>query len=286
MELSMVKSTTLLLSILSAISFSVHAADAVSSASIPKPTTENKSIDAITSATIVPESLRVTAISTGFTDSKAKKVLFVVGDPRFESSLEGFLVNSAINFFKQKGYEVEVRDLYKLKFNPVLSPETFYHAKDGFGPTPQDIVPEQKFVSQADYIIFCYPNWHDSPNAITKGYMERVFSKQFAYKDTPKGLEGMLKGKGIYTIMNAGWLGDGQGTVGDGIGKLDKVWDKYLNAYKVVDDDTAGFWGATNIGRFVNDQSPKNTDPEYKKQLEILAKVLEARLNRDFFNNK
>ena len=121
----MVKSTTLLLSILSAISFSVHAADAVSSASIPKPTTENKSIDAITSATIVPESLRVTAISTGFTDSKAKKVLFVVGDPRFESSLEGFLVNSAINFFKQKGYEVEVRDLYKLKFNPVLSPETF-----------------------------------------------------------------------------------------------------------------------------------------------------------------
>lgn len=116
--------------------------------------------------------------------------------------------------------------------------------------------------------------------------MERVFSKQFAYKDTPKGLEGMLKGKGIYTIMNAGWLGGGQGTVGDGIGKLDKVWDKYLNAYKVVDDDTAGFWGATNMGRFVNDQSPKNTDPEYKKQLEILAKVLEARLNRDFFNNK
>ncbi len=41
--------------------------------------------------------------------------------------------------------------------------------------------------------------------------------------------------------MNAGWLGGGQGTVGDGIGKLDKVWDKYLNAYKVVDDDTAGF---------------------------------------------
>ncbi len=63
---------------------------------------KNKSIDAITSATIVPESLRVTAISTGFTDSKAKKVLFVVGDPRFESSLEGFLVNSAINFLNKR----------------------------------------------------------------------------------------------------------------------------------------------------------------------------------------
>lgn len=102
MELSMVKSTTLLLSILSAISFSVHAADAVSSASIPKPTTENKSIDAVTSATIVPESLRVRAISTGFTDSKAKKVLFVVGDPRFESSLEVFWLIRLSIFLNKK----------------------------------------------------------------------------------------------------------------------------------------------------------------------------------------
>jgi len=95
--------------------------------------------------------------------------------------------------------------------------------------------------------------------------MERVFSKKFAYQDTPKGLEGLLKGKGIYTIMNAGWLGGGQGNVGDGIGKLDAVWDKYLGAYKVVDDDTAGFWGAKNLGRFVNDQSPSNLNPQYQQ---------------------
>ena len=29
--------------------------------------------------------------------------------------------------------------------------------------------------------------------------------------------------------------------------RLDAVWDKYLGAYKVVDDDTAGFWGAKNL---------------------------------------
>ena len=75
----------------------------------------------------------------------------------------------------------------------------------------------------------------------------------------------------IYTIMNAGWLGGGQGNVGDGIGKLDAVWDKYLGAYKVVDDDTAGFWGAKNLGRFVNDQSPSNLDPQYKEKLQKLA---------------
>lgn len=109
--------------------------------------------------------------------------------------------------------------------------------------------------------------------------MERVFSKKFAYQDTPKGLEGLLKGKGIYR------LGGSQGNVGDGIGKLDAVWDKYLSAYKVVDDDTAGFWGAKNLGRFVNDQSPSNLDPQYKEKFQKLANVLDARLERDFFQN-
>jgi len=263
-------------------------ADSVSSASIPKPSagTAPDNIDSITSASIVPKNLRKPIVQTGFTDSKAKKVLFVVGDPRLDSSLEGFLVSTAVDFFKKKGMEVEVRDLYKIGFNPVLPAQSFYHAKDGFGPTPEDIKPEQALVSKADYIIFCYPNWHDSPNAITKGYMERVFSKKFAYQDTPKGLEGMLKGKAMYTIMNAGWLGGGQGNVGDGIGKLDKVWDKYLNAYKVVDDDTAGFWGVKNLDRFVNDQTPSNTDPQYQEKLKALAKLLDSRLERDFFSTK
>lgn len=107
-----------------------------------------------------------------------------------------------------------MRDLYKIGFNPVLPLESFFHAKDGFGKTPADIAVEQPYVSAADYIIFAYPNWHDSPNAITKGYMERVFSKQFAYRDTDKGLEGLLKGKCTYTIMNAGWVGQGRGDVG------------------------------------------------------------------------
>lgn len=267
--------------------FSLHcyAADSVSHASAPKGSSvkEITNIDAVTSASIVPKQLRKPIVQTGFTDGSAKKVLFVVGDPRLDSSLEGFLVATAAEFFKKKGYEVEVCDLYKIGFNPVLTAENFYHAKDGFGKTPDDIKPEQALVSKADYIIFCYPNWHDSPNAITKGYMERVFSKQFAYRDTPKGLEGMLKGKGVYTIMNAGWLGGGQGDVGDGIGKLDKVWDKYLGAYKVVDDDTAGFWGTANLGRFVNDQSPSNTDPQYAQKLKALGELLDQHLQRDFF---
>lgn len=271
------------LAVCAAFATPVFAADAVTGATVKAPQTVAmpKNIDAVTSASIVPKKLRQTVKANGFTDSKAKKVMFVVGDPRHES-VEWDLVNTAVKHFMDKGLEVEVRDLYKIGFNPVLPLASFYHAKDGFGKAPADVLAEQKYVSRADYIVFCYPNWHDSPNAIVKGYMERVFSKKFAYRDTDKGLEGMLKGKAIYTIMNAGWIGQGRGDVGDGIGKSDAVWDKYLNAYKVVDDDTAGFWGVKNLGRFVNDRTPGNMDKEYAAKIDALREALRTHLDRKF----
>ena len=231
--------------------FAASTADAVTGATMSVPagaTVPPEMVDALTSASVVPETLRREVKPNGFTKGDAQKVLFVVGDPRHES-VEWDLVYSAADHFMKKGFEVEIRDLYKIGFNPVLALESFHHAKDGWGDTPADVAVEQPFVSAADIIIFAYPNWHDSPNAITKGYMERVFSKQFAYRDTAKGLEGLLKGKRTFTIMNAGWIGQGRGDVGDGIGKSDAIWDNYLNAYKVVDDDTAGFWGITNAGQ-------------------------------------
>lgn len=213
-------------------SVSVSAADAVSGATAKAPASSAmpENVDAVTSASVVPAAHRQTVKPNGFTKSDKKKVLFVVGDPRHES-VEWDLVNTAMAHFMAKGLEVELRDLYEIGFSPVLPRESFFHAKDGFGQAPEDVAREQPYVAAADYIVFAYPNWHDSPNAIVKGYQERVFSKQFAYRDTEKGLEGLLKGKAIYTIFNAGWIGQGRGDVGDGIGKSDEIWDRYLNAY-------------------------------------------------------
>ena len=107
------KLNLLLAALLSSLSVACYAADAVSGATPnhAAPGSQIKNVDAVTSASIVPQKLRISTKATGFTDSKAKKVLFVVGDPRFDQSLEGFLVNTAANFFLKKGYEVEIRDL-------------------------------------------------------------------------------------------------------------------------------------------------------------------------------
>lgn len=183
--------------------------------------------------------------------------------------------------FMDKGCEVELRDLYAIGWNPVITRETFFQAKDGFGKTPKDVAVEQLMVAPADYIVFAYPNWHDTPNAMVKGYMERVFQKQFAYRDTDKGLEGLMKGKAFYTIMNCGWIGRGRGGLGDGVDK-NPIWDKYLTAFKTLDDDTAGFWGMTSLGRFCNDQTPANASKNYGKEIEALRADLVKHLDKTF----
>lgn len=242
----------------------------------------SQSADATTSASIVPEKLVNNYKPKGFTDSDKEKALFVVADPR-KDSVNYDLANTAMSYLEEKGMEVELRDLYDIKFNPVMTKETFYNAKDGSGETPADIKPEQEFVKKADHIIFVYPNWHDTPTPLVKGYMERVFAKKFAYQDGKDGLQGLLTDKDIFTIMNCGYLGGGQGYVGDGLNKDDDTWDTYMKAFKVFDDDTAAFWGVKNKGRFMNDQTPKNDAKDYEKEINQLRDVLKKHLDDTYF---
>ena len=255
-----------LVATLSMSTFSAEKADGKAGASV----TESKkvdmtNIDAITSASIVPAAIVKEYVPKGFTDSKNKKALFVIGDPR-HNSVTFDMAYTAMKFFEENGIEVTLRDLYAMKWNPVLSFDEFYYQKDGIGTPTKDVAEEQKLVTQADYIIFVYPNWHDSANSIVKGYQERVFAKEFAYTADSNGLRGLLKGKGLFTIMNCGFLGGGRGFIGNGVGISDEKWDSYMKAYKVFDDDLAEWWGMDNYGRFMNDRYPKNLSENYSKE--------------------
>ena len=59
-----------------------------------------------------------------------------------------------------------------------------------------------------------------------------------------------------------------------------------MKAFKVLDDDTAGFWGAENCGRFVNDLYPKNNGENYKENLERLRADLRKSLKETFIDGK
>ncbi len=242
---------------------------------------ERAKLDGVTSASIVIPNYISEYIPKGFSNSNKKKALLVVGEPR-KNSIMYDMVYTTMRYLEENGIEVELRDLYNMNWNPVLHPDEFYSQKDGIGATPEDVQKEQEFIKRADYIIFAYPNWHDTPNSIVKGYQERVFAQKFAYEVGAQGHRGLLKGKGIFTLMNCGYLGGGRGFIGDGVGIEDEKWDRYMSAYKVFDDDTAQWWGVENLGRFVNDRYPKTNSPDYEKELKKLRDDLEKYLFKVF----
>lgn len=243
---------------------------------------EREKLDAITSASVVPATYISKYTPHGFTNSNKKKALFVVGDNR-DNSILFDMVYTAMRYFEDNRIEVEIRDLYKMNFNPVLHPDEFYSQKDGIGATPEDVSTEQNYIKKADYIIFAYPNWHDTTTAIVKGYQERVFAKKFAYDFNSKGHVGLLKDKAIFTLMNCGYLGGGRGFIGDGVGIENEKWDRYMQAYQVFDEDMANWWGMKNLGRFVNDRYPKLSSNDYPKKLNELREDLKNYLQEKFF---
>lgn len=88
----------------------------------------------------------------------------------------------------KKGHEVEIRDLYKIDFNPVLNLEEIQSLDRG--EVLPDVKREQEYLQWAEVITFIYPIWWEIP-AMMKGYFDRVFSYKYAYileDDEPKGL--------------------------------------------------------------------------------------------------
>lgn len=102
----------------------------------------------------------------------------------------------------KKGWECTVRDLYDMKFDPVLWPDDL--AELSKGNTNELIAKEQKFISEADVISVVYPLWWAGFPAILKGYIDKVLAYGFAYKAEANGIKGLLSGKKVYLFTSMG----------------------------------------------------------------------------------
>lgn len=103
---------------------------------------------------------------------------------------------------KKTGKEFAVRDLYRMKFNPLLDVQDFSLMIKGR--LAKDIKREQDYVKDAHTLIFIYPIWWFGMPAILKGYIDRVFSHGFAFRFTEKGPEGLLPGKKVIIFNTTG----------------------------------------------------------------------------------
>lgn len=152
-------------------------------------------------------------------------ILLVYAHPEAQS-LNGSLKNFAVKHLQDAGHQVQVSDLYAMKwkasldgedrmdrdranrFNPVLDSQIALER----GTQSADIALEQEKLLWADTVILQFPLWWFSMPAILKGWVERVYAYGFAYgvgehSDTHWGDrygEGTLAGKRAMLLVTAG----------------------------------------------------------------------------------
>ncbi|MBU4304021.1 MAG: NAD(P)H-dependent oxidoreductase [Candidatus Omnitrophica bacterium] len=112
------------------------------------------------------------------------------------------ILNIIEDKLKKNGCDFEVRDLYKLKFNPVLSGEDLPSIQQR--QVPSDIRIEQEHIKKADVLIFIHPIWWFGMPAVIKGYIDRVFSYGFAYAVDKNSVKGLLNGKKVMIFNTTG----------------------------------------------------------------------------------
>jgi len=129
------------------------------------------------------------------------KNLIIYAHPN-SGSLNHFFKQTILEALQESGEEIEVRDLYEINFNPVLSLNDMNGQR--MGKVASEIQTEQDFITWADRIIFVYPIWWTGMPAIMKGYIDRVFSYGFAYRYDNGVQKGLLTGKKTVIVNSHG----------------------------------------------------------------------------------
>jgi len=129
------------------------------------------------------------------------KHLIIYAHPNTES-LNHFLKQYVADLLSDQNHEVEIRDLYAINFNPVLSIDDLQGQRQGT--VAGDVQTEQEWIGWADCITIVHPIWWTGLPAMMKGYIDRVFSYNFAYSYDHGVQKGLLVGKKCVVLNTHG----------------------------------------------------------------------------------
>ena len=105
-----------------------------------------------------------------------KKILIINGHPNPES-FNAALVAAYEHAILNQNVEVKVLNIHELDFEPSL---TYGYTKRM--EVEADIVKAQELISWADHMVWFHPVWWGGLPALTKGFIDRVFTPGFAFK--------------------------------------------------------------------------------------------------------
>ncbi|MET9402703.1 NAD(P)H-dependent oxidoreductase [Kitasatospora sp. NPDC002965] len=151
--------------------------------------------------------------------TRQKTVLLVTAHPE-PRSLTSALSAFAADHLRAAGHRVEVSDLYAMKWHASLDGDDFPDlpaderlevlAAQGeathAGRLSADIAAEQEKLRRADAVVLQFPLWWFSVPAILKGWIDRVFTFEFAHGPAvpPPYSEGALGGRRGLLAVTAG----------------------------------------------------------------------------------
>lgn len=177
-------------------------------------------------------------------------------DKSFSHEIKEFIKDYSV----EKGHNVEVRDLYKIKFNPILSLEELN--KLDIGEKEDDVKKEQQYLEWADIITFVYPIWWEIP-AMVKGYFDRVFAYDYAYTYTSDGPKGLLPPKSVFRF--------------NPMGTPREIYEKngLRKAYeKAIDEGIIESTGMRLVNSKLFGSSPRNNRDLREKYLEEIRNII------------
>jgi NAD(P)H dehydrogenase (quinone) len=103
---------------------------------------------------------------------------------------------------QRAGGQVILRDLYRIGFDPRLADGEIPRPA-GFAPG-EDVKAERALIGSADVFVLVYPLWFNSPPAMLKGYIDRVFGMGFGFGPGGAGAEPLLRGRMMLSITSSG----------------------------------------------------------------------------------
>ena len=127
------------------------------------------------------------------------RTLIVLGHPDKQSFCAS-LADSYERGAKEKGGDVERINLIDLRFDPIL--------RNGYRKIQNlesDLVEAQRLIKWANHIVFVYPVWWSGPPALLKGFIDRVFLPNFAfkYRENSTNWDKLLTGRSARLILTS-----------------------------------------------------------------------------------
>jgi NAD(P)H dehydrogenase (quinone) len=129
------------------------------------------------------------------------KALIVFAHPRRES-YTGAVMQALVAGLEESGHVVEIDDIYREGFESRFQPEDY--AQFVGGEMPEEVRREQARVDLADALVFIFPVWWWSFPAALKGWVDRVFSSEWAYSFEPQQSRGRLRDRPTLLLGVAG----------------------------------------------------------------------------------